>query len=95
MLTIHCEPADVVGSIPAYQRSGDTGVCRFYQIVHLAIRIGVQNWLIKSAYTSIAASLIGGDTTHHIGGLTMNGQHIGQAAKAALEERCDTPNTWS
>ena len=70
------------------QGEGGTGKSKVIQtITGLFNSKGVQSWLIKSAYTSIAASLIGGDTTHRIGGLTMNGKGMGAAGKAILEDR--------
>jgi len=70
------------------QGEGGTGKSKVIQtITNLFKSKGMQSWLIKSAYTGIAASLIGGDTTHRIGGLTMNGKQMGAAGKAVLEDR--------
>ena len=52
---------------------GGTGKSRVIQTVTEAFtRCGVGSMLVKAAYTGVAASLIGGKTTHVIGGLSLN-----------------------
>ncbi|CAK5283390.1 unnamed protein product [Mycena citricolor] len=46
---------------------------------------GVHQWLVKAAYTEVAASLIDGKTTHTIGAMGLRGGKISDANKAKLQ----------
>ncbi|CAK5266163.1 unnamed protein product [Mycena citricolor] len=46
---------------------------------------GVHQWLVKAAYTGVAASLIDGKTTHTIGAMGLRGGKISDANKAKLQ----------
>ena len=65
---------------------GGTGKSKLIQTItaHFT-NLGVEDWLVKFAYTSIAASLIGGETTHQVGRSSVNGRHMGSATKSRLE----------
>jgi len=67
---------------------GGTGKSRVIQtITSLFERLGVERWLAKAAYTGIAASLIGGDTTHRIAGLSFSRRIMTSHMKALLETK--------
>lgn len=68
--------------------SGGTGKSKVIQTASAAFeRKGVAYMLIKSAYTGIAASIVDGKTTHHIGHFSMNSlASLSDEAKAKLQE---------
>ena len=57
------------------QGEGGTGKSRVTQTMTCMFeQAGVGHWLVKCAYTRIAAPIIGGETTHRVAGLSVNGQ---------------------
>ncbi|CAK5270204.1 unnamed protein product [Mycena citricolor] len=47
---------------------------------------GVSSWLIKAAYTGVAASLIDGKTTHVIGGISLKAKKMSDATRSKLQD---------
>ena len=67
---------------------GGTGKSRVIQTITEAFALrGSSSMLMKAAYTGVAASLIGGKTTHVIGGLSLNSKGaVTDAAKRKLQD---------
>jgi hypothetical protein len=65
---------------------GGTGKSKVIQTVTQAfIERAVSHWLLKSAYTGIACSVIDGKTTHVIGGISVKGDQLSDEGKAKLQ----------
>ena len=68
------------------QGEGGTGKSKVIQAVTAMFEAqGVRLWLLKTAYTGIAASLIGGETIHRLTGLNFNGKALGSGTHTRLE----------
>ncbi|EUC56046.1 ATP-dependent DNA helicase PIF1, putative [Rhizoctonia solani AG-3 Rhs1AP] len=64
---------------------GGTGKSKVIQTITAEFeRQGAIGMLVKSAYTGIAASLIGGNTTHHLAAISVNGKELSDEAKQKL-----------
>ena len=71
------------------QGEGGTGKSKVIQAVTgMFEALGVRRWLLKSAYTGIAASLIEGETIHRLAGLNFNGKGMSNGTRTKLE------STW-
>jgi hypothetical protein len=66
---------------------GGTGKSKVIQTVTQAfVDRAVSHWLLKAAYTGVAASLINGKTTHIIGGISIKNGELSDEAKANLQK---------
>ena len=67
---------------------GGTGKSRVIQTITEAFAAnGVSHMLVKAAYTGVAASLVGGKTTHIIGSMSLRSKaSVSDAAKKKLQE---------
>jgi len=79
-----CHPTQLLMQI---QGEGGTGKSKVIQTVTCVFKdAGVGHWLVKCAYTGIATSIIGGQTAHHVAGLSVNGQRQGMSTREQLEK---------
>ena len=81
------------GSLPTpllmqIQGEGGTGKSKLIQTVtRLFEDLAVAHWLVKCAYTGIAASIISGETAHRAAGLSVNGQRPSVSARERMQKK--------
>jgi len=68
------------------QGEGGTGKSKVIQTVTRVFEeAGVDHWLVKCAYTGIAALIIGGETAHRVAGLSTNGHPLAPATRERMQ----------